>query len=131
MVVLLFVNHEKRKESGSTAFIEFQFCKLKENTRIKKITSVRSINNWDVDSLYLYIDNFDNFFNEYDNLFEKITSNNLEPERIDMFGINYFPKESILEIIKKIEQAAPKDYNILLEWLNHALDYNGFYILGI
>lgn len=48
-----------------------------------------------------------------------------------MFGINYFPKESILEIIKKIEQAAPKDYNILLEWLNHALDYNGFYILGI
>ena len=48
-----------------------------------------------------------------------------------MFGINYFPKESILEIIKKIEQAAPKDYNILLEQLNHALDYNEFYILGI
>jgi len=45
--------------------------------------------------------------------------------------IHYYGQELIKPIIEKLIKAKPKDYEILVEWLNKAEEYTGFYILGL
>ena len=53
MLFLVFNSQEERREYGGSAFIEMQFCRLPAGTKIKDIVAVRSINNWQNDSLYI------------------------------------------------------------------------------
>ena len=50
---------------------------------------------------------------------------------MDIFGMNYYGPESINPVIEKIITAKPMEYEVLVEWLNKAKEYNGFYILGL
>ena len=34
-------------------------------------------------------------------------------------------------MIKIIEEKKPKEYQVVLEWLNKAKEFNGVYILGV
>ena len=58
---LKFKTNEERRNHGGTAFVEFQFCRLKANSKIRKIVSVNRVQNWKDDSLYLFVDDIDDF----------------------------------------------------------------------
>lgn len=124
-----FTSQEERRKVGGSCFIEFQFCKLPIDTKINKIVFVDSINNWLNDSLYVSDENY--FYKEYNNIFDYGIYSNLERGIVDIYGINYYPPELIEVIINKILKETPSDYTKLVEWLEKAKAYNGFYILGI
>lgn len=126
-----FKNREDRRAFGGSAFIEILYCKLKPNTRIKKIVSINAIDYWQDDSLYVYVDDIEEFFSNYKDIFNNGVYNNLKKGEIDMYGINYYSSQQLNEIIDKIEKQKPLDYSVLLEWLKQGINYNGFYILGI
>lgn len=124
-----FTSQEERRRVGGSCFIEFQFCKLPIDTKINKIVFVDSINNWLNDSLYVSDENY--FYEEYNYIFDYGIYSNLERGIVDIYGINYYPPELIEVIINKILKETPSDYKKLVEWLEKAKAYNGFYILGI
>ena len=51
--------------------------------------------------------------------------------KIDVYGINYYTQQQLLNIIDTIEEQKPLDYAVLSEWLKQGINYNGFYVLGI
>ena len=126
-----FKNEEDRREFGGTAFIEIQYCKLKQNTQIKKIVSLRAIDYWQDDSLYVYVDDINAFFNNYKDILNGGIYGNLKSGEVDLYGVNYYSPQQLTEIIDKIEKQKPLGYEAFLEWLKRGINYNGFYILGI
>lgn len=50
---------------------------------------------------------------------------------MDIYGINYYDSDKVKNYIEYIDKEKPKDYQVLLDWLDKALELNGFYILGI
>lgn len=57
--------------------------------------------------------------------------NNLQSGPFDVYGISYYKPEQVDEILVKIIADKPDGYKIMLERLNRAKKYNGFYILGV
>lgn len=57
-----FIDQEERIAYGGSAFLELQYCQMKFGTSIKKIVAVRSISHWQTDSLYVYLDDLDDFY---------------------------------------------------------------------
>ena len=126
-----FTNKEERREFGGSAFIEIQYCKLKPNTHNKKLVSLRVIDNWQNDSLYVYVDDIDVFYTNYKDIFVDGRYNNMKMGEIYLFGINYYSPQQLAEIIEKTQKQKPLGFDVLLDWLKKAIEYNGFYILGI
>ena len=126
-----FANSEDRRNFGGSAFIEFQYCKLKRGLDIGKIISIKTINNWQDDSLYVYVDDIDEFYRHYADIFNVGVYNNLKTGKIDFYGINYYTQQQLLNIVDTIDKQKPFDYAVLSEWLKQGINYNGFYILGI
>ena len=131
MLFHIFDSQAKRREYGGSAFIEMQFCKLPVGTERKRIVATNRIQNWQLDSLYIEVDDVDTFYQEYSRIFTCGTYQNLKNGVVDIFGVNYYAPESIDPMIEKIHKEKPMDYEPLTDWLNHAKEYNGFYILGI
>ena len=129
MLYLIFNSQEERRKYGGSAFIEMQFCRLPAETKMKDIVAVRSIKNWQNDSLYIYDE--DVFYQEYSKIFNCGIYNNLKSGVVDIYGINYYEPSFIDPIIEKLYEEKPVDYESLVEWLNKAKRYNGFYILGL
>jgi len=127
----VFNNQNERREYGGSAFIELQYCKMKTGTPEKTIVSVDSINHWQDDSLYIHMDDIDDFLKNYSGIFENGLYNNLKRGKIDPFGINYYTPEQVLEILSAVEAEKPVDHALLTDWLKKASLYNGVYILGI
>ncbi|NMP37231.1 MAG: hypothetical protein GX051_03780 [Clostridiales bacterium] len=126
-----FKNQEERRAFGGSAFIELQYCKMNIGAPEKKIISVNSLNHWQDDSLYVFIDDIDDFYNNYSSIFTDGLYNNMQHGEIDVFAVNYYTPLQITEIIKNIESTHPADYSVLLNWLKCSIAYNGVYILGI
>lgn len=118
----MFENQESRRKYGS-AFVELAFCKLDNKATIKKKLQIKKLPNWQNDSLYVHVDDLDVFYGAYN----KVFGINYE----QLFDVTYFPKENIGEIIERLNSEKQKEYQILVDWLNSARIYNGFYILGI
>ena len=129
MLFLVFDSQEDRREYGGSAFIEMQFCRLPAGTVTKDIVAVKSINHWQSDSLYINDENA--FYQEYSQVFNCGIYNNLKSGVVDIYGINYYAPSFIDSIIEKLREEKPVDYEALVEWLNKARQYNGFYILGL
>ncbi|HHW30124.1 MAG TPA: hypothetical protein GXX20_00370 [Clostridiaceae bacterium] len=127
----IFSNQKERLANCSSAFIELQYCKMKAGTPAKIIVSVSSINHWQDDSLYINIDNIDDFLDNYCNIFKYGLYSNLQRGMIDLYGINYYSPAQVLQILSTVEEKKPVDYAMLRDWLNKASVYNGIYILGI
>ena len=119
MLFHVFNSQEERRAYGGSAFIEIQFCKLSTKRKVTERVALRSIQHWQNDSLY--VDDEDLFYNEYRCIFDTM----------DIFGMNYYGPESINPVIEKLTATKPKDYEILVDWLSNAKEYNGFYILGL
>lgn len=129
MIFHIFNSQEERRSFGGSAFIEMQFCKMPFGSKTKKLVAVNSITHWQNDSLY--IKEQDIFYQEYSQIFDCGTYHNLKTGIVDTFGINYYAPYLIDSIIEKLQTAKPTDYGTLIEWLEKAKEYNGFYILGI
>lgn len=131
MLFHTFSSQEERKKFGGSDFFEIQFCKMSRKTKIEIIMAVDSVHHWRDDSLYISGDDDNLFFKEYDGIFDCGIYNNLEVGTIDPYGINYYKPGCINDIIAKLLKRKPTEYKKLLEWLNTAKQYNGFYFLGI
>lgn len=129
MLFHTFFSQSELRDFGGSAFIEIQFCKLPVRRSIKAIVDVSSIKNWQNDSLYVSDENA--FYQEYGHIFDCGTYNNLETGPVDLYGINYYPASLTDTIIERIRESKPADYTVLVDWLERAKGYNGFYILGV
>lgn len=123
----IFNSQKERRNAGGSCFIEFQFCRLPVGTKIEEI--VDSSVHWLDDSLY--VSDESPFYEKYSKFFDCGIYANLECGIVDMYGINYYSSDKIDIIIGKILNEKPEDYQKLVEWLEKAKEYNGFYILGI
>ena len=126
-----FNNQEERRAFGGSEFLELQFCQLERGIKIKSIVSTKKIEHWNSASLYVHGDDFDAFYEHYKDVFKNGTYNNLKSGNVDFFGINYYSPEQVDEMINVIKEKQPKDYQVVLDWLNNAKVYNGVYILGV
>ena len=120
MLFHVFSSQEERRTFGGSAFVEIQYCNLPIGTKEKKLVAINSIINWKNDSLYVYVEDLDAFYQEYNPIFD-----------CDIYGINYYAPSSIDSIVVKLNIVKPTDYEQLVTWLNEAMQCNGFYILGI
>lgn len=126
-----FRSQEERRKFGGSDFIELQYCKLKQGTKIEKIISVDAIKHWKNESLYIFGDDFNVFYSYYREIFTGGIYNNGESGSMDMCGINYYSSEQSGIVIEQVRKNHPLDYQVLLNWLKDVKKYNGFYILGI
>ena len=124
-----FDSQEEHRDFGGSAFIEFQFCKLPVDTRIKKIIAIESITQWQDDSLY--VSDLNIFSQQYSRFFDCGIYNNQKNGMVDIFGINYYAPSFINRIIENLNIEKPTEYQMLVSWLYDAKKYNGFYILGV
>lgn len=131
MLFHTFSSQDERRQLGGSDFIEFQYCRLKKGTEIRKIVSVNSIENWKNNSLYIFGDDINVFLSSYGDFFNSGIYNNGKSGPMDLCGINYYSQGQISFMIKALKERQPQDYRILLQWLENANKYNGFYILGI
>ncbi len=129
MLFHTFHSQEERRAYGGSAFLELQFCRLSANATIQELVAVDSIQNWKNDSLYISDENI--FYDEYSQIFDCGTYNNLQTGTVDIYGINYYAPSVTAQIIEKLHAQKPMDYEVLLHWLSQSKPYNGFYILGI
>ena len=119
---------EKQSSYGNVTLIEFSFCKWKESEKIKKI--VNKIFSRQEDSLY-FAGDVKEFLETYGEVFNCGIYNNLQTGIVDVFGINYYKKNCINDCMQKIKNNRLQGYEIVISWLEQALQYNGFYIVGI
>ena len=116
------------KEKGSC--LELAYCKLPNKSDIKKITNISHIPFSAEDSLCVAFPFIKDFIEEYDDIFTGGTYQNLENGPVDVCGLNYYSPELTNQIIDKVRTQKPKEYELLLNWLENSKQYNGFYILG-
>lgn len=129
MLLHIFTNQEERGNYGGSGFIEIQFCRLPAETKTRKIVSIDNIKHWMDDSLYIH--NETRFFEEYGHIFDCGIYCNLKRGIVDIYGINYYSPSVITIVIDKINANKPTEYEVLIDWLEKAKEYNGFYILGV
>lgn len=120
----IFIPASKKKK-GSSAYYEFQYCKVKEDSNCSCYTY------WAEDSLLMHM-NFDEvFFRDYLPFFD----NPISPDgsgRFCYFAPNYYNKERSKEILQSLRSHDLPGKEVLIEWLELAVSrYNGFYFLGI
>ncbi len=129
MIFHTFANQDERREYNGSCFMEIQPCLLPKGTEIGKIVAVDSVKHWKDDSLYISDEN--EFYTHYSAIFSDGIYNNLKSGPVDVYGINYYPPETLDGIIEAIKTAKPLDYEPLLKWLEQNKNHNGIYILGI
>lgn len=131
MLFYTFSSQAERRKFGGSDFLEIQFCKMPQGTKMEIITAIDSIDHWLDDSLYVRGDDGVAFLREYDSIFDCGIYNDLETGKIDPYGINYYRSDLIEPIIAKLLVTRPADHIKLAGWLDTAKGYNGFYILGV
>ena len=127
-----FSSQEERRKFSNGDFLQFVFCKLDRGTAVEEIVSNRAVAPllWSFTSLYLCGDDWNEFCEAYGEIITGGTYENLEAGYLDWCGINYFSPEQMQHIIKRLREEKPKDYPLLLNWLEQGTQYNGFYLLG-
>lgn len=116
-------NQETRRKKYGSAFLELAYCKLDNKATVNKKLKIKNLPNWQNDSLYVYVDDLDSFYSNYN----KVFGLNYE----ELFGVTYYSKEKVIKIIERLNSEKQTEFQILVNWLNFAMSYNGFYILGI
>lgn len=119
----------KGTEKQRTSYIAFQFND--KNKPINKLFDFKKKDFWKEDSILLPINNMNIFFDNYGEFLEPTNS----PDgsgRFCYYGINFYTKQQTEDMLIKIKNKKPKDYEMLCPWLEQAYkEHNGFFILGI
>ena len=127
----MFRSQSERRNSGGSDFIEIQYCKLPQGASIHEIVSVDSIRHWQEDSLYVFGDDMDVFYQNYGGIITGGFYNSETSGPMDLFGINFYWREQAACIQEQIKIKTPLDYQVLLTWLQKGEGCIGFYVLGL
>ena len=119
MLFISFSSQDERRKFGGSDFMELQYCRLKKDSKIGEIVSVEAVEHWKNDSLYIFGDDMNEFFALYSEIFNVGIYSNGECGIVDLLGINYYSLERTIFIIEKIKEEKPKDYQVLLYWLEN------------
>lgn len=128
MLFHMFSNQEERRRFGGGDFAELQYCTLPAGTDIGKIVDVHSF--WKDDSLYIFGDDFNEFYDHYGEIFIGGVYGNGRCGNIDFYGVNYYTPALTEMIYDEVNQTRPPEWETLLSWLGEVKNYNGFYLLG-
>lgn len=128
---MLFKTANERIASGSTAYLELQYCTAKSETPMEKIFRQHFF--WKTDSLYVYADDFEAFWNRYAVILKHGAHHpDGSAGEVDMCGINYYTPQETTDIVRKMKTEYPQEDATFFEWLYYAEKHtNGFYLLGI
>lgn len=85
----IFDAPEDRRSLGGSAFPELQYCRMKSDIPVETIVSVGAVEHGKHDSLYVSLDDLDEFLQQYHTVFHCGIHNNLNTGPIDIRGINY------------------------------------------
>lgn len=127
---IILKSYKEKSIYMSTAFIELQFCKISDASKTKKKVAKRDIKHCASDSLFIHHTDLDKFVDGYGVIFTGGIYANQITGSLDLFGVNYFSKDQINGFINRIIESKPVDFEIMIQWLNEALKFNGIYILG-
>lgn len=127
----VFESQEARRAYGGSAFLEWQYCRMKPGTSLKRIVSMGAVRYLEPDSLYVHVEDLETFTAEYGSLICGGVYNNRETGPVDVCGINYYSPEAVKAIRAAIKKEQPEEYPLVLEWLERAEAGNGFYIQGL
>lgn len=117
-----------KEEKG--ACLELAYCKSSNKSDIKEIVSISNIPFSQPDSLYVAFPFIKDFIEQYDDIFTGGTYHNLKSGPVDVCGLNYYNPDLTNQIINKIKEQKPQEFEVVLNWLEETKQYNGFYILG-
>ena len=129
MLFYKFNNQEERRSFGGSCFIEIAYCNMPLNTDVKEIMKLENIEFRSNNSIYIYDEN--KFYDEYSKILNKGFYNNLKQGTVDIYGVNYYTKLETENILNKLKENKPEDYETFLNWLEKESGFNGFYVLGI
>ncbi len=127
---LKFSSDKERIAAGGTAFIEIQYCRLPKGTKNKKLITAKSLQFWDLSSLYIKDTDIKEFCYAYAHILDEAL-NGGEDDTFDVYGVNYYNNIRVKEILHQIEREEPLEYEILAQWIRSNPYDNGIYILGI
>lgn len=126
-----FSSQEERRNFGGSDFIEIQYCKLPQESKLEKIVSVDAVSHWKNDSLYVSGDDMEEFYQHYGTVITGGVYNSGESGPMDLVGINFYSRRQAACIIERLQQETPPEYQVLRRWLEKGEAYIGFYILGV
>lgn len=126
-----FHSQAERREFGGSDFIEIQYCRLPEGTSLWEIVSIDAIKHWKDDSLYISGDDMNLFYQSYGDIITGGVYNNRDRGPMDLLGINFYSREQTNEIIGRLAEEKPPEYQILYRWLQADEQNLGFYVLGV
>ena len=126
---LRFDSQEDRRKYGGSCFIELQFCKLPFGTRINRI--INEYNHWQNDSLYVYDVEQESFYLIYKDIIGFGIHPNMSEGYFDTWGVTYYGPNRIGDIKERLKVHKPEEYEVLIDWLEEAEKYNGFYVFGV
>lgn len=131
MLFHLFHSQGERREFGGSDFIEIQYCRLPEGTFTRRIVSVDAIEHWKDDSLYICGDDMELFYQNYGDIITDGVYCNGNRGPMDLLGINFYSRDQATEIIERLSEEKPPEYQKLVRWLQAGKQHLGFYVLGV
>lgn len=126
---LRFRTQTERREYGGTDFVELQFCKIQDHTSTAELLEEDRLEFWKEDSLY--VEDYETFRTVYGPIFSEGLRQDMTRGTMDIYGVTYYLPGQIEDILEKLSEEQPEDYEILQEWLIQARAFHGIYILGI
>ena len=126
-----FQSQAERREFGGSDFIEIQYCRLPEGTSLREIVSIDAIKHWKDDSLYIFGDDMNLFDQHYGAIITDGVYCNGDRGPMDLCGINFYSRDQATDMLKRLAEEKPPEYQILCRWLQAGEQYLGFYLLGV
>ena len=126
-----FHSQAERRKFGGSDFVEIQYCRFPKGTSLREVVSIDAIKLWKDDSLYIFGDDLDLFYQNYGDIITGGVYNNGERGPMDLYGINFYSREQTSEIMERLAEEKPPEHQILCRWLQAGEQHLGFYLLGV
>ena len=128
-LLLKFRSQEERRAYTDACCMEMQVCKYPRGTALREIMDFDRMDFWKNDSLYICeIAEFVRIYGDY--TVQGIYGSGARGA-VDVYGLNYYPPETVTQMIEQIAADKPAEYETMLRFLREAEQQNGFYILGV
>lgn len=120
----VFITSNERKE-GNTGFIELQYCKRKMPRKIALMFN--NIKHWNKESLYIGVESFSIFLDQYLDMFKSVNKHLL-----DIYSFEYFTLDQVKQLRSILLERKPIEYKIIVSWLDKSIEKGySMYFLGV
>ena len=118
----------ERLTFGGSYFIEIQYCRVHAGVSLAE--RLNACHYWMDDSLYVYGDDDNRFFQAYAEIFAHGIYGSGRIGVMDLCGFNYYSPEETTRILEALRGKTLPEQDTLVQWLEKARE-SGFYILGL